>query len=321
MLEETKDFSFVHKPVLLEEVLTWLSPCSGGIYVDCTLGGAGHSRAILESSSPNGRLIGIDQDEDALKVATKRLENYQGRVTLVKENFKNLDLVLDSLKVKAVNGILIDLGVSSYQLDNPARGFSYMQDAPLDMRMDKNSSYSARDVLNNLSQKELAQIIYRYGEEKYASKIASAIVKEREKSLLESTGRLVEIIKRVIPAKARREGPHPAKRTFQAIRIEVNQELEIIKDTIFSAVNRLEVGGRLCVISFHSLEDRLVKQSIRELANPCTCPKSFPVCVCQKKPLVKDMVSKGIKASEEELLTNPRSRSARLRVIEKIKVL
>ncbi len=310
--------AFTHKPVLLTEVLTWLSPQSGGIYVDCTLGGGGHSIGILEQSAPEGKLVGIDQDLDAIEAARSNLAAYGDRMVLVKDNFYHLPQVLDHLEIAKVNGVLIDLGVSSYQLDNPARGFSYMQDAPLDMRMDQESLYDAKKVVNGRSERELTEIIRQYGEERYAARIAAHIVKEREKAPLETTGKLVEIIKKAIPAKARRDGPHPAKRTFQALRIEVNNELGIIKETLRTAVDRLVAGGRLCVISFHSLEDRLVKETMRNLAHPCTCPRDFPVCVCGNKPLVKEMVPKGIVPTEDELLSNPRARSARLRIAEKL---
>ncbi len=308
--------AFQHQPVLLKEVLEYLNPNSGGIYVDGTLGGGGHAGEILRLSSPDGLLIGIDQDAEALAAARQKLAAFGQRLFLFQDNFVNLERVLDQAGVDRVNGILLDLGVSSYQLDNPERGFSYMQDAPLDMRMDQSRGYTAYQVVNELSAAELTRIIRDYGEERFAAKIAAALKKSREP--IRTTGQLAEIIKAAIPARNRREGPHPAKRTFQAIRIEVNRELEIIPSAIKAAIKRLHLQGHLAIISFHSLEDRLVKKTFAELANPCTCPRDFPVCVCGKKPQVKNLTGKGIIAGEEELKQNPRARSARLRVVEKI---
>lgn len=308
---------FKHVSVLLDECIEGLNIKPDGIYVDCTLGGAGHSSEIVKRLSPKGRLIGIDQDKDALKAAGKRLEKYSN-VTLVHSNFHEIKSVLDQLGIDEVDGILMDLGVSSYQLDTGERGFSYMQDAPLDMRMNRDVEFSAYDVINGYSEEELYRVIREYGEEKFAKRIAGFIVNARANKNIETTLELVDIIKAAIPAKARREGPHPAKRTFQAIRIEVNNELGIINKTINDGVTKLSKGGRMAIITFHSLEDRIVKNSYRDLENPCNCPKEFPMCVCGRKPIVKVLTRKPIEPSKEELEFNPRSRSAKLRVLEKI---
>ena len=308
---------FKHVSVLLDECINALNIKEDGIYVDCTLGGAGHSSEIVKRLSSDGRLIGFDQDKDALKAAGERLKDYKN-VTYVHSNFYAIYDVLTDLGIDGVDGILMDLGVSSYQLDNGERGFSYMQDAPLDMRMNRENEFSAYEIVNTYSEDELYRIIKEYGEEKFAKRIASFIVKNREEKNIETTLELVEIIKAAIPAKARREGPHPAKRTFQAIRIEVNKELEIISKTILDGVKKLNKGGRMAIITFHSLEDRIVKNTFKELANPCTCPSEFPVCVCNRKPEVKLISRKPIEASKEELEFNPRSRSAKLRIIEKL---
>ena len=308
---------FKHVSVLLDECINALNIKEDGIYVDCTLGGAGHSSEIVKRLSSDGRLIGFDQDKDALKAAGERLKDYKN-VTYVHSNFYAIYDVLTDLGIDGVDGILMDLGVSSYQLDNGERGFSYMQDAPLDMRMNRENKFSAYEIVNTYSEEELYRIIKEYGEEKFAKRIASFIVKNREEKNIETTLELVEIIKAAIPAKARREGPHPAKRTFQAIRIEVNKELEIISKTILDGVKKLNKGGRMAIITFHSLEDRIVKNTFKELANPCTCPSEFPVCVCNRKPEVKLISRKPIEASKEELEFNPRSRSAKLRIIEKL---
>lgn len=308
---------FKHISVLLEECLDALNIRKDGIYVDCTLGGAGHSSEIVKRLGEEGRLIGIDQDKDALKAAGERLKEFNN-VTLVHSNFHDIYNVLNNLDIEGVDGILIDLGVSSYQLDNGERGFSYMQDAPLDMRMNREDSLSAYEIINHYSEDDIFRIIKDYGEEKFAKRIANFIVKARETKPVESTLELVDIIKAAIPAKARREGPHPAKRTFQAIRIEVNRELDIIENTIRDGVEKLNKGGRMAIITFHSLEDRIVKNVYKDLANPCTCPSSFPICVCNKEATVKLITRKPIDPSKEELEYNPRSRSAKLRVIEKI---
>lgn len=307
---------FKHVSVLLNECLDALNIKDDGIYVDCTLGGAGHSSHILQRLSKDGLLVGIDQDTDALKAAGERLKEYENK-KLVHNNFHNIDIILEELEIPKVDGILMDLGVSSYQLDEGERGFSYMKDAPLDMRMNREREFSAYDIVNSYSMEDLWRIIRDYGEEKFAKRIAEFIVNRREEKPIETTLELVDIIKAAIPAKARREGPHPAKRTFQAIRIEVNGELEILNKAIEDGVNRLNKGGRMAIITFHSLEDRIVKLKFRDLANPCTCPKEFPICVCGKKPLVKLISRKAIEPSKEEVEENPRSRSAKLRVIER----
>ena len=308
---------FKHISVLLNECIEGLNIKEDGIYVDGTLGGAGHSSEIIKNLCERGRLIGIDQDKDALKAAKEELKDYNN-VTFVHSNFYNIENILHDLNIAGVDGILMDLGVSSYQLDNGERGFSYMQDAPLDMRMNRENSLSAYEVINSYSEEDVFRIIKDYGEEKFAKRIANFIINKRKEKNIESTLELVDVIRAAIPAKARREGPHPAKRTFQAIRIEVNKELEIIEKTIRDGVERLNVGGRMAIITFHSLEDRIVKTVYKNLANPCTCPSSFPVCVCNKKPIVKIITRKPIEASKEELDYNPRSRSAKLRIIEKI---
>ena len=308
---------FNHISVLLNECLEGLNIKENGIYVDGTLGGAGHSSEILKKLSNEGRLIGIDQDTDALKAAKERLENYSN-VTFVHSNFSSIENVLNNLNIDGVDGILMDLGVSSYQLDEGERGFSYMKDAPLDMRMNRDNDFSAYNVINEYSEEDLYRIIRDYGEEKFARRIASFIVENRQEKNIETTLELVEIIKNAIPAKARREGPHPAKRTFQAIRIEVNSELSILNKTIEDGVGKLNKGGRMAIITFHSLEDRIVKNKFRDLAVSCRCPKEFPVCVCGEKAKVKVISRKAIEPTKEEVDINPRSRSAKLRVIEKL---
>ena len=308
---------FNHISVLLNECLEGLNIKENGIYVDGTLGGAGHSSEILKKLSNEGRLIGIDQDTDALKAAKERLENYSN-VTFVHSNFSSIENVLNNLNIDGVDGILMDLGVSSYQLDEGERGFSYMKDAPLDMRMNRDNDFSAYNVINEYSEEDLYRIIRDYGEEKFARRIASFIVENRQEKNIETTLELVEIIKSAIPAKARREGPHPAKRTFQAIRIEVNSELSILNKTIEDGVGKLNKGGRMAIITFHSLEDRIVKNKFRDLAVSCRCPKEFPVCVCGEKAKVKVISRKAIEPTKEEVDINPRSRSAKLRIIEKI---
>lgn len=306
---------FIHKSVLLNESVDLLNVRDGGIYVDGTLGGGGHSEAIL--SRANCRLIGIDRDDDALKAAGERLKPFGDRVTLVKSNFAEVGKVLDDLGIEKIDGCVLDLGVSSYQLDNAERGFSYQHSAPLDMRMDQQQYFSAYNVVNEYSEKELTRIIRDYGEEQWASRIAQYIVDERSRGAVNTTGELVEIIKKAIPTRARRTGPHPAKRTFQAIRIEVNNELGILESTVRTVSERLNVGGRMAVITFHSLEDRIIKHTMQNLANPCTCPPRIPVCICGKKPTVK-LIGKAIAPDEKELEENPRSKSAKLRVMERI---
>jgi 16S rRNA (cytosine1402-N4)-methyltransferase len=308
---------FKHVSVLLNETINGLNIKKDGIYVDGTMGGAGHSSEILKHLNEEGRLIGIDQDIDALNAARERLKDYKN-VTFVHDNFYNVKEILNSIDIDYIDGIMMDLGVSSYQLDQPERGFSYMHDAPLDMRMNRDDSLSAYDVINEYSQEELYKVIRNYGEEKFAKRIAQFIVERRKANNISTTFELVEIIKNAIPAKFRRNGPHPAKRTFQAIRIEVNKELEILNNTIEDSVDKLNVGGRIAIITFHSLEDRIVKHKFKQLANPCTCPPDFPICVCGKKPKLKLIRNKPIIADEKELELNPRSRSAKLRVAEKI---
>lgn len=308
---------FKHVSVLLNECIDGLNIKEDGIYVDGTLGGAGHSSEILKNLSKDGLLIGIDQDEDALKAAKNRLQNYNN-VKFAHNNFYNIDSILNELDIEKIDGMMMDLGVSSYQLDEAERGFSYMKDAPLDMRMNRENSLSAYEVVNNYEEEEIYRIIRDYGEEKFARRIAKFIIEHREVKPINTTLELVEIIKAAIPAKARREGPHPAKRTFQAIRIEVNSELSILNKAIEDGVNRLNKGGRMAIITFHSLEDRIVKIKFKELATACTCPKEFPICVCGGKAKVKLISRKAIEPSKEEVEENPRSRSAKLRVIEKL---
>jgi len=308
---------FAHVSVLPQECLDGLNIDSQGIYVDATAGGGGHS-FMIASKLQGGRLICIDRDEEALAAAGKRLAPFGDTVTFVKSNFQDIAQVLRQLDIPAVNGVLFDLGVSSYQLDNPERGFSYMHDAPLDMRMDKQQALSAWQVVNEYSQEELRRIIDLYGEERFAGRIASAICRVRQDKPIETTLQLVDVIKSAMPAAAKKEKQHPAKRTFQAIRIEVNGELAAVEQAVADAVDCLAPGGRVAVISFHSLEDRIVKTIFADAAKGCTCPKEFPVCVCGKKPRVK-LISRGvIVATEQEQTDNPRARSAKLRVAEKL---
>jgi 16S rRNA (cytosine1402-N4)-methyltransferase len=307
---------FRHVPVLLNETIEALDVKKNGIYVDCTMGGGGHSSEILKKLGDGGRLIGIDQDIDALEASKKRLFQYDN-VTYVHDNFYNIKDILDRLDVEKVDGILMDLGVSSYQIDSAERGFSYMKDAPLDMRMDRERELSAYDIVNKYREEDIEKIIKNYGEDRFARRIAKAIEKSRNDSPIETTFELVEIIKRAVPMKFQREG-HPAKRTFQAIRIEVNSELKILDRAVCDSVERLNPGGRIGVITFHSLEDRKIKTKFKELEKPCTCPPDFPVCVCGKLPVVKILSRKPIEPNAEEKENNPRSRSAKLRVAEKI---
>ena len=308
---------YTHKPVLLNECLDGLNIRPNGIYVDGTLGRAGHSREIVKRLT-TGRLIAIDRDRDALDAAPARLEGHMDKVTLVRGNFGDLQTILSSLGVDGVDGMLFDLGVSSPQLDDGSRGFSYLQDAPLDMRMDQSASLTAKDVVNGWSQEELKQILWQYGEERYSGPIAAAIVRERGQAPIETTGRLAEIIRDAMPARARKEKQHPAKRSFQAIRIAVNDELGEVERLLDSALGTLNPGGRIAIISFHSLEDRLVKSAYAGWAKGCTCPPDFPVCVCGKTPRVRLVGRRPIVADEEELTENPRARSAKLRVAEKL---
>lgn len=309
---------YTHAPVLLQECIDGLAIRPDGLYVDGTLGRAGHSREIAARLT-TGRLICIDRDQAALDAAPERLAPWMDRVTLVHGNFRELGGILDQLELPAVDGMLFDLGVSSPQLDDPERGFSYMHDAPLDMRMDRSAALTARDVVNDWDQETLKQILWRYGEERYAGPIAAAIVRARQAASIETTFQLVEIIRSAMPAAALREKQHPAKRSFQAIRIAVNDELRAVETMLREAVPRLRKGGRLAVISFHSLEDRIVKTTLAEFAKGCTCPPDFPVCVCGRTPEVRLVNRKPITARPEELQENPRARSAKLRVAEKLK--
>ncbi len=314
----SESVSFSHRSVLLDECIEALAIKPDGIYIDGTCGGAGHSSVIASHLGECGQLIGLDQDATAVQVATERLSVFGPRARVVRSNFCDLDKVCRKLEIEQIDGLLLDLGVSSYQLDTPERGFSYQADAPLDMRMDVRNPLTARTVVNEYSEEKLRKILFEYGEERFSSRIASNIVRARESAPIETTGELVEIVKHSIPAHAREGGHHPAKRSFQALRIEVNAELDVIAPAIKSAVRLLNPGGRIAIITFHSLEDRIVKQTFAELASGCTCPKSFPVCVCGNKPKVKVISKKPILPSRLELEENPRSRSAKLRVAEKL---
>jgi len=309
---------FSHVSVLLSECIEALNIRDGYTYVDCTAGGGGHSLEIAKRLGPNSRLICFDRDENAIAAATERLKDYLDKVTFVNSNFSELESVLENLKIDNLGGVLADLGCSSFQFDCPERGFSYMHNAKLDMRMQIDAPLSAYNVINEYSESELKRIIYEYGEERFAPRIASAICTKRAEKPIETTFELSDIIKSAIPKAARQDGPHPAKRTFQAVRIEVNAELDTIRPMIMSAAKKMVSGGRIAVISFHSLEDRLVKLSFKELSQGCTCPRDFPICVCGKKPQIKETTKKPILPSAEELENNPRSRSAKLRIAEKI---
>ena len=313
-----EEIRFSHVSVLLRECIEALQIKPNGIYVDCTTGGGGHSLEIAKCLTDGGRLIAIDRDEDALRAAGKRLADFADRVTFVHSNYAMLQSVLADLGIPGVDGVLADLGVSSYQLDTAERGFSYMQDAPLDMRMDREQPLRAYDVVNTYSEEELRRILYDFGEEKFARNIAANIVKKRSERPIETTLELAELVKASMPKTAREGGHHPAKRTFQAIRIEGNSELSSIPPALDAAVHALNPGGLIAVITFHSLEDRLVKQKFAALSSGCTCPREFPVCVCGKKPVVRVITKKPVTAGEDELEVNPRSRSAKLRVAEKI---
>ena len=312
-----KEINFSHRSVLLDECIEGLNIKPDGVYIDGTAGGGGHSFEIA-LRLVGGRLICIDQDSAAIEAASKKLAPFSDRVTIVRNNFSNVASVCAELGIEKIDGMLMDLGVSSYQLDTAERGFSYNADAPLDMRMDKRAALTAEVVVNTYSPEELRRILFEYGEEKFTRQIVSAIVAEREKEPILTTGRLVEIIKGAIPARAREGGHHPAKRSFQAIRIEVNSELDVIAPAIRDGVKLLSKGGRMAIITFHSLEDRIVKQAYVKLAEGCTCPKSLPICVCNNKPTVKVVTKHPIVPSDEELSENPRSRSAKLRVAEKL---
>jgi len=303
---------------MLEEVLASLKPKPGGVYVDCTVGSGGHSREVLRLTTPGGYLVGLDRDPYALEHADQYLADYRHRLTLVKENFIHLPRVLKELGINAVDGILYDMGISSAQLETPQRGFSYMVDGPLDMRMDPEEPVTARELVNNLPEAELAELFRRYGEERWAKRIAAFIVRERKYGSIETTCHLVNVIKQAIPARGRRQGPHPAKRTFQALRIAVNRELDVLAQSLKDAVAFLKPEGRLCVIAFHSLEDRIVKESFRKMAAFCTCPPDFPVCICGGRAQLRIVTPHLLTPSAMEVERNPRSRSARLRVAEKV---
>ena len=308
---------FSHQPVLLQETIENLKIKPEGIYVDGTIGGAGHAVEVCKRLSGSGRLIGIDQDADAIEAARSRLIQYKDRVTILRGNYCNLTEMLKQEGIQSVDGILLDLGVSSHQLDDAERGFTYREDVPLDMRMDRRQALSAREVVNDYDEKELYRIIRDYGEERYARNIARHICRARQEQPIATTGQLTEIIRASIPVKARAAGGHPAKRTFQAIRIEVNRELEVLQDSLEGMIDFLNDGGRICVITFHSLEDRIVKNIFRKAENPCTCPPDFPVCVCGKKPKGIIVTRKPVVPSEEEMKTNTRSKSSKLRVFER----
>jgi len=308
---------FNHVSVLLEETISSLNIKPNGTYIDGTLGGGGHSYEIAKRLSSNGRLIGIDQDEDAIKAASKRLEEFKDKVTIVRNNYSNIKEILRDLKIDKVDGIILDLGVSSYQLDKGERGFSYNYDAPLDMRMDKRTDYTAKDIVNKYSERELFNVIRNYGEDGFAKNIAKHIAKARQEKPIETTFELVEIIKNAIPMKVRKKTGHPAKKTFQAIRIELNKELEVLKNSLDDMIDLLNDEGRLCLITFHSLEDRIVKVNFRTNENPCTCPPEFPICVCGKESKGVVITRKPIIPSEEELDKNKRAKSSKLRVFER----
>ncbi|MTI49050.1 MAG: 16S rRNA (cytosine(1402)-N(4))-methyltransferase RsmH [Firmicutes bacterium] len=308
---------FEHVSVLLDECIEGLDIKKDGIYVDGTLGGAGHSKEIVKKLD-GGRLIGIDQDLNAIQKASEVLKDYEDKITIVHNNFRNIKEVLKNLEIEKVDGVLLDLGVSSHQLDEGERGFSYNHDAKLDMRMNREEDFSAWDVVNKYSQEDLTRIIKEFGEERWAHRIAEFIVVDRKEKTIDTTEELVEVIKKAIPKGARRDGPHPARRTFQAIRIEVNQELDILRDAIIDICDVLKPGGRVCIITFHSLEDRIVKKVYKELNKQCICPPEFPICKCDKERELKIITRKPITSSKDELENNSRARSAKLRVGEKV---
>ncbi len=309
--------AFEHKSVLLYETVDSLNIRPDGIYVDGTLGGGGHAYEVCGRLGEHGRLIGIDQDADAIAAATQRLAEYKDKVTVVRSNYENIAAVLHDLGIEKVDGIYLDLGVSSYQLDTASRGFTYREDAPLDMRMDQRNTQTAADIVNTYSEMDLYRIIRDYGEDRFAKNIAKHIVRQRQEKPYETTGELIETIKAAIPAKIRATGGHPAKRTFQAIRIELNHELDVLNRSIDTMIDLLNPGGRLSIITFHSLEDRIVKQRFRDNENPCICPPEFPVCMCGKKSKGRVVTRKPIVPGEEELEYNKRSKSSKLRVFER----
>jgi len=311
---------FKHVPVLLRETIESLNVKENGIYIDGTIGGGGHSFEIAKLLRPEtgAKLIGLDQDEDAIESSKKKLAPYQSLLSVVRSNYSNIRAVLDELNVEFADGILLDLGVSSHQLDEAERGFSYMDDAPLDMRMDRRNTLSAYEVVNGYSEQELFRIIKEYGEDRFARNIAKNIVKKREESPIKTTFELRDIVEASIPMKVKKTGGHPAKRTFQAVRIEVNHELDVLEDTLDTMIDILAPGGRICIITFHSLEDRIVKNCFKRNEDPCICPPDFPVCVCGRKPKGRVITRKPIIPAEDEMETNPRSKSAKLRVFEKI---
>jgi 16S rRNA (cytosine1402-N4)-methyltransferase len=310
--------AFEHRSVLLTECIENLRIRPDGIYVDGTLGGGGHSYEIVRRLSDEGRLVGFDQDAAAIKAATERLRAHAGKTIILHSNFCRMKEALADIGISSVDGVVLDLGVSSYQLDEAGRGFTYREDVPLDMRMDQRQAFSARDVVNGYSESELYRIIRDYGEDRFAKNIAKHIVSARADHAIETTGELIQIIKASIPARVRAGGGHPAKRTFQAIRIEVNGELDVLENSLEDMIDLLGDGGRICVITFHSLEDRIVKNIFKKAADPCTCPKSFPVCVCGKKPKGRIVTGRPIIPSKEEMEENPRSKSAKLRVFERV---
>lgn len=308
---------FSHVSVLLEETIDSLNIKPDGIYVDGTLGGGGHSLEICKRLGDSGRLIGIDQDMDAIRAATDRLKNYSDKVTIVHSNYQNIDSVLRDLSIGGVDGIVLDLGVSSYQLDNADRGFTYREDTPLDMRMDQSQPMTAKDIVNEYSEQELFRVIRDYGEDSFAKNIAKHIVKARQDKPIETTGELNDIIRAAIPARVRQGGGHPSKKTFQAIRIELNRELDVLEQSLDKMIGLLNPGGRLSIITFHSLEDRIVKNIFRKNMNPCICPPEFPVCTCGRVPTGKVITRKPIVPDAEELSNNKRAKSSKLRVFEK----
>lgn len=310
---------FKHKSVLLRETIEYLNVRPDGVYVDGTLGGGGHAYEVCKRLSGRGKFIGIDQDEDAIKAATRRLSEFEDKIQIIRSNYCDIRKVLADINVAKVDGIVLDLGVSSYQLDDPTRGFTYrVEDAPLDMRMDKRQKLTAGEIVNTYGEQDLYRIIRDYGEDKFAKNIAKHIVLARQEKEIETTGELTEIIKAAIPAKIRMNGGHPSKRTFQAIRIELNRELELLQESLEDMIHLLNPGGRICIITFHSLEDRIVKNIYKKSENPCTCPSDFPVCVCGRKPLGRVVTRKPVVPSEDEIEYNSRSKSAKLRVFERI---